>query len=284
MDCERFDLLTRWMAQMMSRRKVVAGAAGGGLSLFGIRRGMAATEKVTLCHEPGTLDQKTLIVAAHSLPAHVAHGDYANPEGCCPPGVAVCVDADTGSGACCPAPRVCTGAVCCTPRSSCADDECGDIGDGCGGTLSCPPCTPGCAATYQINGYPFEISGEICDIRDGITGEPGANAVCTCGCPDGIAHCHNTTVAGDNLIITASCCPGDGICVTGGADNGLFGAVCCKPELELLVCNQQFRYAVGFTDEIDCLGPDGRQVQVDCGASPTIDQCHELCRAALGLD
>jgi hypothetical protein len=87
----------------------------------------------------------------------------------------------------------------------------------------------GCSATYQISGFPFQISGEICDVRDSETGEPAGNAICVCGCPDGIAHCEITLSVGDRSIIFASCCPGNGICVTGGAGNGLTGAVCCNP-------------------------------------------------------
>lgn len=146
------------------------------------------------------------------------------------------------------------------------------------------PCTtdPACTASYQISGFPFETSGEICDVRDSVTGEPAGNAICRCGCPGNVANCSSVNGPTGAEIVTASCCPtSEGACISGGTDTGIVGAVCCKPSLTYLVCNQQFRYAVGFSGQIDCVS-GGQQRQVDCTSDATVEDCNERCRAVFG--
>ena len=160
------------------------------------------------------------------------------------------------------------------------------VPEGCGARLPCAPCGSGCSATYQSDRASITLVGEICDVRDLTTGEPGPTAICTCGCPDDFVHCVNDAIGADGMqILAASCCPGgDGLCTGGGSsDLPFFGAVCCKPELAFLPCLQQFRWAIGITKGVGCLGLDGEdsRQQVDCSSVATIEDCNELCRAVV---
>lgn len=76
-----------------SRRRVLGGLMG--VAVAGVGGGIAeaakggngkgqkkGNTKVTLCHNPGTPQQQTLVVGAPASKAHFAHGDIA---GACPP-------------------------------------------------------------------------------------------------------------------------------------------------------------------------------------------------------
>ena len=90
MDDTRFDERVPTLATGTSRRRVLGGLigttagvlAGGGLVVAkhgkshkgGKGKGQGKT-KVTLCHNPGTPEQQTIVVAEPASKAHLAHGD-----------------------------------------------------------------------------------------------------------------------------------------------------------------------------------------------------------------
>ncbi len=133
----------------------------------------------------------------------------------CQDGVCVCEDAYCG-GVCCDAGEVCDGDLCCEPFT-CTDfgaQECGEIYDGCGATLSCgecgddeqcaedytcectfhdAPCGDICCGEHEycdeltdtcLIVCPADCEGKACGDSDGCLGEcdgpcPGSNEACT---------------------------------------------------------------------------------------------------------
>lgn len=86
MNGSRFDSLTRKMADSHTRRSVLRGLAGVGGMLVATRVGdvlAGQSEKVTICHKPGTPAQQTLVVAASAVGAHLGHGDLLGACGVC---------------------------------------------------------------------------------------------------------------------------------------------------------------------------------------------------------
>jgi hypothetical protein len=125
MDGNRFDALTRSLATPRSRRAVVrtlAGSAAGGLIALAGRRPAGAD----LCKGTGKECKKNIQCCSGS---------------CAPPTASISTH---GSGSvCCPAGQVqYPVGACCTPTTCAAQGKnCGQISDGCGGTLTCGSCT-----------------------------------------------------------------------------------------------------------------------------------------------
>lgn len=99
MENQRFDDLTRKLANGVSRRRVLGGLAGGALAAVGLRGGATAKpNKVDLCHLTGNGSYRHINVSVNALDAHLRHGDripdtcdenseldYATCECACPP-------------------------------------------------------------------------------------------------------------------------------------------------------------------------------------------------------
>jgi hypothetical protein len=105
MDADRFDALSRSLAAVGSRRRAVAALFGGalvassGLAADAKRRGRGrrnggrvqaqthanggehGSTRTTICHQPGTPDEKTLEVDDNALQGHLEHGDTDGPCG-----------------------------------------------------------------------------------------------------------------------------------------------------------------------------------------------------------
>jgi hypothetical protein len=70
-----FDDLARALAEgSISRRRALKLFAGTAIAAL-IPSQALAQEKVTICHKPGTPDQKTIEVSQRALRSHQAHGD-----------------------------------------------------------------------------------------------------------------------------------------------------------------------------------------------------------------
>jgi len=157
------------------------------------------------------------------------------------------------AGECCGPEQVCdAGGACCT-RSRCggAGRECGEVGDGCGGTLSCGDCDDNerCQAGDCVCEYE-SCNGECCGETEvcwlGACCEPSCTGRCNgepdgCGgncetCPDGYAcqsgecvpcgqdqqPCCRGNECDDGFV-----CGGGNICVTCGGD----GELCCEGDV-----------------------------------------------------
>jgi hypothetical protein len=75
-----FDDLARALAEgSISRRRALKLFAGTALAALIPSRALAQQQKVTICHKPGTPDEKTLRVPESALGAHLGHGDTRGP-------------------------------------------------------------------------------------------------------------------------------------------------------------------------------------------------------------
>lgn len=76
MEGQRFDNLSRMMANGASRRTVLRGVVGGALAAVGLRGGAAAKlNKVDICHRTGNGSYHHINVSVNALNAHLRHGD-----------------------------------------------------------------------------------------------------------------------------------------------------------------------------------------------------------------
>ncbi len=254
MDGNRFDELTRLLAKSGSRRTFIGSVVGGALALVGSGRASAKSDRVTVCHQPGTPAQQTLTVDNSAVPGHLGHGDYTNASGCCAAGVPVCVDA-AGNGTCCPAPSRCLGnGVCCTPTTCVAQGvTCGTISDNCGGTLECGTCGDD-QTCHQGSCCTPTCQGDSC-------GE---------GLPDGCGGTINCECPAEQVCHEGSCCsptcPGNACGIDlpngcGGTINCecLAGAVChegecCTPICQGNACGEGVPDGCGGETNCECLG------------------------------
>ena len=71
-----FDDLARALAEgSISRRRALKLFAGSALAALIPSRALARQQKVTICHKPGTPDQKTMEVPQSAVDGHLGHGD-----------------------------------------------------------------------------------------------------------------------------------------------------------------------------------------------------------------
>ncbi len=244
MDGDRFDGITRRLAQGVSRRealrKIAGGAIGGSLALGGLRRAGAQANKVGVCHQTGSASNpfEYIEVSENAVPAHAAHGDTINPdfssdelncggcgivcasnEGCCG-GVCIDIQSDVtncgGCGISCDDGIACTtdtcsGGVCAnTPVDAACDD-----GDACT-TDTCVVGT-GCVST------PLNCDDGIACTTDTCSGGVCANTPVDAACDDGDACTTDTCVVGTGCVNTLKDCSGvanecnDGICIADGS-------------------------------------------------------------------
>jgi len=81
MDQQRFDVLTKTLANSTSRRTALRVVFGSAAALSLIRRSETVTAKnqrVTLCHQ-GDAGPETITVSESAVDAHLAHGDVLGP-------------------------------------------------------------------------------------------------------------------------------------------------------------------------------------------------------------
>jgi hypothetical protein len=135
-DVKRFDHVSRALAYGASRRALLAALAGFTVLELGAVKSASSRhraanrpdksdkpdkpgkpKKVVVCHKPGTRAERTIEVAAASIPAHLDHGDHL--DACCEKGHVYC------DGHCCPPPPQGGKAVCCP------DGWCGCAGECC---------------------------------------------------------------------------------------------------------------------------------------------------------
>jgi hypothetical protein len=75
-----FDELARAVAEgSISRRRALKLFAGTAIAALIPSRALARQQKVTICHKPGTPDQKTMEVPQRAVDGHLGHGDHLGP-------------------------------------------------------------------------------------------------------------------------------------------------------------------------------------------------------------
>jgi hypothetical protein len=156
MDGQRFDELTRTLANAVSRRSVIRGtvgvAVGAALSRLGGAR-VEAADKITICHMPGRRAEKTMEVPQSAVAGHLGHGDRLG--ACeCPPSQ-VC---GNSSDVCCPEGEVCD------PEDqtcgvSCSTGACSSNADCCSNICTCGANEAGHCQTPFSQGFETDASG-----------------------------------------------------------------------------------------------------------------------------
>jgi hypothetical protein len=77
-----FDDLARALAEgSISRRGALKLFAGSAIAALIPSRALAQQQKVTICHKPGTPDEKTKEVPKSAVDSHLDHGDHRGPCG-----------------------------------------------------------------------------------------------------------------------------------------------------------------------------------------------------------
>jgi hypothetical protein len=77
-----FDDLAKALAEgSISRRRALKLFAGTALAALIPSRALAQPNKATICHKPGTPDEKTMEVAQSAVAGHLRHGDHLGPCG-----------------------------------------------------------------------------------------------------------------------------------------------------------------------------------------------------------
>jgi len=77
-----FDDLARALAEgSISRRRALKLFAGTAIAALIPSRALAQSNRVTICHKPGTPDEKTMEVAQSAVEGHRRHGDREGPCG-----------------------------------------------------------------------------------------------------------------------------------------------------------------------------------------------------------
>ena len=178
---------------------------------------LAAPEpKVEICHMPpeNPGNMKTIIISAHALSAHLAHGDSAGPCQTPNPCMTVCDDNNL-----CTADASTWTAT--TSRCDCTHTpvDCDD-----GNACTADGCTPaqGCVYTAVGSGALCD-DGDACTLGDQCDGEGGCLGTSIAGCCRTDAHCH------DGDACTIDTCS-DGECVhTEDAGNPSCNAGTCLP-------------------------------------------------------
>jgi len=240
MENDRFDQLTRHLAQGASRRRILGGLAGALVGGVGLTTGGDAkkrakaqkndkekNDKVLICHKPGTPAQQEKEVPQSALKGHKEHGDTEGPCPTSPPPPPPP-----------PPPPVCPGG--CKAGETC-------IG---GGTIGSTTYPLTCCPNGKVCGGPTADVQICCTGASTCTGDI-PNQQCTC---DGTTVCAagETCIGGgtiDSTTFPKTCCPN--------------GKVCGGPEAEVQIC---------CTGGTECTGTIPNQ---QCSPKPPIggNQC-----------
>jgi hypothetical protein len=284
MEDKQFDDLSRALAAAHSRRGILRGAIAGAsaLTLMGWRGASAKNSKTQICHLTGNGSYHLIEVSDNAVGAHLGHGDgLLGSEDHCGSCGDVCTGYETcGGGG--------TDGQCgCSPTFAEADCDgvtCGEIPDGCGGTVTCG-CTGyetcdgagvdgQCGCTPNVTGA--DCDGVICgEIPDGCGGTVscGCNDRQTCGGGGTSGQCGCTPtftdddcdgdICGefsDSCGETVTCGCGDNQTCGGGGTDGQCGCTPTFTEDDCVSCGE---YPDGCGGTVTCGCPGDLQV---CGA------------------
>lgn len=301
MDADRFDALTRFLANRPSRRQVLRGLAGGLTAGLLSRQAGAADCKAAgkpcskgdqccsgLCAPPPTGQTSV----AHSGSVCCDTGQVIDPSGAC------CIPDPTSAtctGVCGPQTNNCGQSVdcgpCCTPKT-CADapSQCGSLDDGCGDTITCDcdacqTCSSGTCVPVACTALDECHNAGTCDPGTGSCSNPPAPNGTTCSngqCLDGacVTSCTPdcTGKCGGAADGCGGTCPGgcgscetcqNGLCVSACPTNGCY--VCVNGGCQLTgqcpdghCCSDILTYPNGAFRECCCTGkwtPPGGEEQ-----------------------
>jgi hypothetical protein len=163
-----FDDLARALAEgSISRRGALKLFAGSALAALIPSRALAQSNRVTICHKPGTPDQKTMEVAQSAVEGHRRHGDR---EGPCGTTTTTSTSTSTSS----------TTSTTTSTTSTSTTPMCRPNG----GTCS-PGGTPCCSGTCNSNGFCCEsgrvgVSNGTCALPCPSVGECPGFPFCAC--------------------------------------------------------------------------------------------------------
>jgi hypothetical protein len=246
-----FDDLARGLADgSISRRGALKLFAGSALAALIPSRALAQQQKVTICHKPGTPDQKTIEVSNSALHGHQAHGDTLGACGesttttttaaptttttsttsttpmCLPPGESctaddeccsrVCVEGREGGLVCAAAPPICDPPC----PANCSCDFAAD------GTTTCIGCPPGlpCLISDAADCAECTRNGLVC-VAGVQPGFVGCAPACTVSTTSTSTSTTSTSTSTTSTSTTSPClpdgasCTGDSLCCS--------GTICC---------------------------------------------------------
>jgi len=237
MDGNRFDELTRGLANLKSRRGVLKTMSAAALGAVGLSRSglvEATTDKVRICHKPGTPAEQTMDVPNSAVAGHLGHGDYLGPcckDKTCPPDQCNTATCNNVTGACGLKPKAngttCSDGNACTQTDTCQNGSC--VGSNpvvcaapeqCHTAGSCDPATGQCSNPNAPDETPCDAgnactSGDFCSDGKCL---PGPAISCddenecttdTCS-PD--SGCQSTPNPGAVCNNGAGTCDEDGVC------------------------------------------------------------------------
>jgi hypothetical protein len=151
-----FDDLARTLAEgSISRRRALKLFAGTAIAALIPSRALAQPNKVTICHKPGTPDQKTLRVPESARGAHLGHGDS---EGPCGTTTTTSTSTSTSSTT---STSTSTTSTSTTPMCQPNGGTCSADTDCCGGNC-CGPSTGSPGRCFQHNSTPCTSDAQCC--------------------------------------------------------------------------------------------------------------------------
>lgn len=222
MEGNRFDQLTRGLARADSRRTVLKAAGAVVLGAAGLARSRtagAAAPKQTICHRPGTAQERTILVPSSAVADHLGHGDFLGV--CCRDKQCEALDqchdvgtCDRGTGVCSNPPK--------TDGAACSDGDACTVGDSCQGG-QCVAGTPLSCADGQTC-YQDQCCTPTCGPNDDTCDVPvsdGCGGTVTCRCLEG------QVCTASNTCCTPTCGPDDNTCGI-EVDDGCGGRITCK--------------------------------------------------------
>jgi hypothetical protein len=194
-----FDDLARALAEgSISRRRALKLFAGSAIAALVPSRVLAQQQKVTICHKPGTPEEKTIEVSQRALECHQAHGDL---QGRCTT-TTTSTSTSTTSTSSTTSSTTSTSTSTSTPTTSTSTSTTS--------TSTTPMCQP--------NGGSCSTSGECCSGRCSMTGggfcvPPEGSALLECGCMDGsfLNLCSAACGSDAHPVCVAFCAPHGGL-------------------------------------------------------------------------